>query len=140
MIAAKELGVLNPLKDCGLTKLEIRAISREVYRLLPPTSRRCLSFFSVSYGSRITARSSLRWSGGDFLFERGMRVLRARHHGDLLRLELGIRRRNFSLPRTQARGHRLRQGSGVCLRDRGHRGLSIRQYDELKKEVLGLRC
>ncbi len=89
--AAAEMGVRSPLKECALTKPEIRALSREVYNL--PTadkpSMACLSS-RFPYGSRITREKLAQVEAvEDFLFERGMRVLRARHHGDLLRLELG---------------------------------------------------
>lgn len=90
-IAAAELGVISPLRQAGLTKDEIRLISREIYGL--PTadkpSMACMSS-RFPYGSKIT-RDKLRQVEDveDFLFEKGFRTLRARHHGDLLRLELG---------------------------------------------------
>ena len=90
-LAASELGVISPLKQAGLTKNEIRLISREIYGL--PTadkpSMACMSS-RFPYGSKIT-RNKLKQVEDveDFLFEKGFRTLRARHHGDLLRLELG---------------------------------------------------
>lgn len=91
MRAARELGVISPLMQAGLTKAEIRAASRDVYAL--PTANKpsmaCMSS-RFPYGSSIT-RGKLRQveEVEDFLYEQGMRTFRARHHGDLLRLELG---------------------------------------------------
>lgn len=91
MAAAKEMGVMSPLKDCELTKADIRHLSREVYNL--PTSDKpsmaCMSS-RFPYGSRIT-REKLKQVEAveDFLFEKGFRTMRARHHGELVRLELG---------------------------------------------------
>ncbi|MCL5105449.1 MAG: ATP-dependent sacrificial sulfur transferase LarE [Armatimonadetes bacterium] len=90
-LAAQELGIISPLKQAGLTKDEIRLISREVYSLpvADKPSMACMSS-RFPYGSKIT-RDKLKQVEDveDFLFARGFRTLRARHHGDLLRLELG---------------------------------------------------
>lgn len=89
--AARELGVISPLRDCGLGKQDIRTLSREVYHL--PTadkpSMACMSS-RFPYGSRITREKLSQVEAvEDFLFEKGFRTMRARHHGDLVRLELG---------------------------------------------------
>lgn len=89
--AAVELGAIAPLKDVGLSKDEIRAISREVYNL--PTADKpamaCLSS-RFPYGSSITREKLGQVEAvEDYLVEQGFRTLRARHHGDILRLELG---------------------------------------------------
>jgi pyridinium-3,5-biscarboxylic acid mononucleotide sulfurtransferase len=90
MRAAREMRVLSPLLECGLTKPDIRAISREVYGLSTADKQpmACLSS-RFPYGSKIT-REKLRQVEAveDFLYEKGFSVFRARHHGDTVRLEL----------------------------------------------------
>ena len=89
--AARERGVLSPLAQLGMTKAEIRALSRA--RGIPTWSQPsspCLSS-RLPYGTAVTparlaqverAEAALRALGieGD---------LRVRHHGDLARIELG---------------------------------------------------
>jgi len=88
--AGQEMGVLSPLKEAGLTKDEIRAISRDVYDL--PTADKpamaCLGS-RFPYGSTIT-RDKLKQVEAieTFLAEHGFTNYRARHHGHILRLEL----------------------------------------------------
>jgi len=89
--AACDLGVISPLREAGLTKNDIRLISREVYDL--PTADRpamaCLAS-RFPYGSVITGEKLDQVEQLEAFLEReGFRVFRARHHGDILRLELG---------------------------------------------------
>lgn len=93
MQAARELNVRSPLLECGLTKLDIREISRTVYHL--PTADKqpmaCLSS-RFPYGSRITDDKLKQVEAiEEFLADNGFTVFRARHHGEVLRLELGQR-------------------------------------------------
>ncbi|MFC1539368.1 ATP-dependent sacrificial sulfur transferase LarE [Candidatus Latescibacterota bacterium] len=89
--ASSELGILKPMMDAGLTKQEIRTISKQIYHL--PTadkpSMACLAS-RFPYGSPIT-REKLKQVDAieQFLDDAGFRIYRARHHGDILRLELG---------------------------------------------------
>ncbi len=91
MDAARELGVLSPLKDAGFTKEDIRTIAREVYHL-PMTDKPSMACLAsrFPYGSAIT-RDKLGQVEKieQFLEQEGFRIYRARHHGDILRLELG---------------------------------------------------
>ena len=91
MTAARELKVLSPLKEAGLTKEDVRALAREVYRL-PVADKPAMACLAsrFPYGSEIT-RSKLGQVEQIevFLERRGFRIFRARHHGDTLRLELG---------------------------------------------------
>jgi pyridinium-3,5-biscarboxylic acid mononucleotide sulfurtransferase len=89
--AARELGVRSPLMECGLTKEDIRAISREVYGLSTADRQSMACMASrIPYGSPITRGKLGQIEAVEgFLAEKGFRVYRARHHGDLLRLELG---------------------------------------------------
>jgi uncharacterized protein len=93
MRAARELNVRSPLMEAGLVKEEIRAIAREVYGL--PTadkpSMACLAS-RFPYGSPITREKLEQVERIEAFLERlGFRIFRARHHGDILRLELGPR-------------------------------------------------
>jgi uncharacterized protein len=86
--AIKELGIISPLELAGLTKQDIRAISRH-YNL--PTSEKpalaCLSS-RIPYGEEIT-REKLRRieTAENFLSDSGFTQVRVRSHGDLARLE-----------------------------------------------------
>jgi uncharacterized protein len=87
--AARELGVRSPLDEAGLTKTEIRQLSR---RLDLPTwdepASACLSS-RLPYGSEITTEK-LRMveQAEDVLHSLGFRHCRVRHHGDVARLEV----------------------------------------------------
>jgi len=87
--AARERGVRSPLDEAGLTKAEIRQISR---RLGLPTwdepASACLSS-RIPYGREVTV-DTLRMieQAEDVLQSLGFRNCRVRHHGDVARLEL----------------------------------------------------
>lgn len=87
--AANEHGVLSPFLDVGLSKLEIRTLSREAG--LPtadlPASA-CLSS-RLPYGTEVT-RERLRQveQGEQRLRELGFAQVRLRHHGALARVEV----------------------------------------------------
>ena len=91
--AAREQGVRSPLAELGITKAEIRALSRD--RGLPTwaqPSSPCLSS-RVPYGTPVTPERLARIEAA----ERALRALgiagdlRVRHHGDLARVELDPR-------------------------------------------------
>lgn len=94
MTAAKELGVVSPLKLAELTKNDIRELSK---RFNLPTwnkpSFACLSS-RVPYGSKITA-SKLKMieKSEQFLLDLGFRQVRVRHHGDIARIEVAAEER-----------------------------------------------
>ncbi len=87
--AAREFGVISPLDDAGLTKEDIRALSRQAG--LPtwdePASA-CLSS-RIPYHSEVS-EEKLRAieTAEDALRDLGFRVVRVRHHGDVARLEV----------------------------------------------------
>lgn len=91
MKAARELGVRSPLLECGLTKDDIRLISREIYNL-PTADKQSMACMAsrIPYDSVVTKEKLAQVEAiEDFLAEKGFKVYRARHHGDLLRIELG---------------------------------------------------
>ena len=88
--AALKHGVRSPLMEAGLTKNDIRELSRRAG--LPtadePASA-CLAT-RLPYGVKITAEKlQLIDRCEEFLREAGFRVLRVRHHETLARIELG---------------------------------------------------
>lgn len=88
--AARELGVISPLDDAGLTKADIRELSRRAG--LPtwdePASA-CLSS-RIPYHSEVNPEK-LRMieQAEDVLHGLGFRACRVRHHDTLARIELG---------------------------------------------------
>jgi len=89
--AAKELGVLSPLLEAGMTKQDIRDIAREVYDL-PVADKPAMACLAsrFPYGEKIT-RDKLEQTQAieEYLQDQGFRVYRARHHGDIIRIETG---------------------------------------------------
>ncbi|MCG8403270.1 MAG: ATP-dependent sacrificial sulfur transferase LarE [Firmicutes bacterium] len=89
MRAAREMGVKSPLLEAGLTKQDIRALSR---RLGLPTadkpSAACLAS-RFPYGTRITARALEMVAAAEvFLARKGFAQVRVRYHGHLARIEV----------------------------------------------------
>lgn len=89
MQAAREHGVRSPLLEAGLTKAEIRELSR---RLGLPTwdqpSAPCLAS-RLPYGLGVTRERLQQVETAEaVLRERGFREFRVRHHGEVARLEI----------------------------------------------------
>jgi pyridinium-3,5-biscarboxylic acid mononucleotide sulfurtransferase len=87
--AKTELGVCSPMQEVGLTKEEIRSLSKE---LGLPTwdkpSAACLAS-RIPYGTRITPELVDRiGKGEEFLNSLGFKQLRVRHHGPIVRIEV----------------------------------------------------
>src|SRR5882724_5849654 len=87
--AASELGVVSPLIECGITKTELRYLSKRAG--LPTWDRpasACLSS-RIPYGMEVTPEKlSTIERGEDELRKLGFVVFRLRHHGDLARVEI----------------------------------------------------
>jgi uncharacterized protein len=89
MQAAKELGVVSPLKESGMTKNDIRELSKQMG---VPTwnkpSFACLSS-RFPYGNEITVpKLKMVEKAEQFLMDAGFRQLRVRHHGEIARIEV----------------------------------------------------
>jgi len=81
MEAAAALGVRSPLKEAGLTKAEIRALSREMG--LPTWNKPAFACLAsrFPYGTKITAeRLAMVEAAEEFLRSQGIRLARVRHH------------------------------------------------------------
>lgn len=87
--AIKELEILSPLKDCRLTKTEIRQLSRHLG--LPTWDKQsCACLASrFAYGEAVTPEKlSMVDQAEQLLFDLGFRQMRVRVHGTLARIEV----------------------------------------------------
>ena len=87
--AAEEHAVLAPLSEAGLTKLEVRALSRAAgYSLWDRPAAPCLAS-RVAYGREVTREVLAQVEEAEeSLRQLGFRELRVRHHGELARVEI----------------------------------------------------
>lgn len=90
MQAARELEARAPLLEAGLTKEEVRILSRE--RELPTWDKPAMACLAsrFPYHSRITESGLLRVAQAEELIrsELGIRQARVRDHGDVARIEM----------------------------------------------------
>ena len=87
-VAASEHFVRSPLIEAGLTKSEIRELSRE--RGLPTWDKPAMACLSsrIPYGTPVTVEALDQIGAAEaFLRQLGLRQLRVRHHGDVARIE-----------------------------------------------------
>lgn len=87
--AGRELGVRSPLMEVGMTKAEVREVSRAFgLSTWDKPSFACLSS-RIPYGTPITKDSLSTIEGAeDFLRDLGFAQVRVRHHDDLARIEV----------------------------------------------------
>lgn len=88
-IAAREHEVRSPLLEAGLTKQEIRLLSRDMG--LPTWDKPAMACLSsrVPYGERISREKLDQIDRAEQLLrELGYRQVRVRHHGEIARIEL----------------------------------------------------
>jgi uncharacterized protein len=87
--AGREHGVRSPLQEAGLTKADIRALSRELG--LPTADKpasACLSS-RIPYGQRVTVEKLRQINEAEqFLRGLGFRQVRVRHHETIARIEV----------------------------------------------------
>lgn len=90
--AAEEMGVVAPLVEAGLTKADIRALSRRMG--LPTWNKPSLACLAsrIPYGRPITPESlKMVEAAEEILQGLGFIGTRVRHHGDVARIELAAR-------------------------------------------------
>ncbi len=89
MRALKELEIRSPLKEVGLTKQEIRALSKQLGLITwDRPSFACLAS-RFPYGTRITQGRLRQVDQAEALLrDQGFRTFRVRYHGDLARIEV----------------------------------------------------
>ena len=88
--AAREHGVRSPLVEAGLTKVEVRELSRRLgLATHDKPAAPCLSS-RIPYGEAVTPEKlGMIEAGERFLHdELGIRECRVRHHGDMARIEV----------------------------------------------------
>lgn len=87
--AARELGVRSPLMEIGMTKAEVRELSRALG--LPTWNKPSFACLAsrIPYGQRIT-RDALATieAAEDYLRDLGFPQVRVRHHGEIARIEV----------------------------------------------------
>ncbi len=87
--ALSELGVKSPLREAGLTKAEIRALSRELD--LPTWNKPALACLAtrIPCGEEITEEKLHMIEEAEAcLFDLGFTQVRVRHHGEIARIEV----------------------------------------------------
>ena len=89
MRAIDELGIKSPLKEAGLYKEEIRALSKRArLSTFDKPSFACLAS-RIPYGERIThEKLSMVEAGEEYLSGLGLMQYRVRTHGDIARIEV----------------------------------------------------
>jgi len=99
--AAQNHHVAAPLLEAGLTKQDIRDLSRDAgLRIWDKPAAACLSS-RVEYGRPVTREIlSVVEQGEDALRALGFRQFRVRHHGDIVRIEIAV----DEMPRALATG------------------------------------
>lgn len=89
MDAARDLHVVSPLKDCKLTKEDIRILSKELN--LPTWDKPAFACLSsrFPYGNTITREKLYMVEHAeDYLRSLGFRQVRVRHHENIARIEV----------------------------------------------------
>lgn len=89
MQAARELKVVSPLKDAGLTKADIRELSKMMN--IPTWNKPSFACLSsrFPYGKEITEpKLKMVEKAEQFLLDLGFRQVRVRHHDDIARIEV----------------------------------------------------
>jgi len=88
--AAEETGIIAPLLDVGLSKHEIRFLSRRMgLSTWDKPAMACLAS-RIPYGESITKKKlSMIEQAEAFLRQHGLNQVRVRHHGSIARIEVG---------------------------------------------------
>ncbi|HXF51854.1 MAG TPA: ATP-dependent sacrificial sulfur transferase LarE [Dehalococcoidia bacterium] len=88
-VAAAEHGVRSPLVEAGLTKAEIRELSKA--RGLPTWDKPAMACLAsrIPYGTPVTVEALRQVDAAEAALRAlGFRQLRVRHHGDIARIEV----------------------------------------------------
>ena len=87
--AIAELGILSPLRECGFSKEDIRALSKEMG--LPTASKPSYAYLAsrFAYGEEITGEKlAMVDQAEQLLLDLGFTQMRVRIHGTLARIEV----------------------------------------------------
>jgi uncharacterized protein len=124
--AIAEQGVRSPLREAGLTKADIRAISRSLG--LPTADKQSFACLAsrFPFGEEITPEGLARVDRAEqFLLDAGLRQVRVRTHGDVARIE------------TDDEG--MAALSGLALRRRVHEALTEFGFRFVALDLAGYR-
>lgn len=116
--ALEELSVISPLLEAGLSKQEIRDLSKELgLQTWDKPSYSCLAT-RFPYGAELTNEKLAKVEKAeDFLISHGFRQMRVRVHGDIARIEL--------LPEDLGRAVEMRKEISETLRGLGYRYVTL---------------
>lgn len=95
MKALKELEIASPLREAGLTKEDIRRLSKDLG--LPTWDKPSFACLAsrIPYGQEITLEKLNSVEKAEqYLLKMGFRQVRVRHHGDIARIEVARDERN----------------------------------------------
>lgn len=87
--AVRELAVVSPLREAGMTKEDIRLLSKEMG--LPTWDKQAFACLAsrFPYGNEITREKlGMVDQAEQFMLDLGFRQVRVRHHGDIARIEV----------------------------------------------------
>ena len=138
MRAMKELGIISILREAGLTKKDIRELSKEAgLKTWDMPAAACLASRFV-YGERITAEGLKRVELSEkFIKDLGFSGIRVRVHGDLARIEASpddIALMSYSRTRKEITDELKRLGFRyVTLDMQGYRMGSMNEALEINK-------
>ncbi len=124
--ALEELEIVSPLREAGLSKDEIRELSRRLgLKTWDKPAYACLAS-RIPYGERITEKKlSKVEKAEDYLRESGFRQFRVRSHGDIARIEVAAdeREKLFSTDRMDEISAKLKALGFlyVCVELEGYR-------------------
>lgn len=124
--AVAELGVRSPLAEVGLTKVEVRELSRMLgLRTWDKPSMPCLAT-RFPYGTRITAAGLAQVEAAErILCEMGFRQVRVRAHGGVARIEMAP--------------DQLARLLDAGVREQVHEGVRSVGFDYVAADLLGYR-
>lgn len=102
--AAHEHRVLAPLLEAALTKAEVRDLARQAgLRIWDKPASACLAS-RIEYGRAVTPETlSVVERGEEAMRRLGFRQCRARHHGEIVRIEIGREELKLALTEEMAR-------------------------------------
>lgn len=87
--AVRELGIVSPLAEAGLTKKEVRRLAKELG--IPASNKPSMPCLATRfpYGTRLSYEAMRKVDKGEqFIREKGFYNVRLRVHGDIVRIEV----------------------------------------------------
>jgi len=114
--ALEELGIRSPLKEAGLTKAEVRKLSRKMgLKTWQKPAMACLAS-RITYGENITAQKLSRINKAEeFIRSLGFDQVRVRLHGQLARIEVGPEKIVWAVKKRKMISARLKSMGFACV-------------------------